>query len=119
LNILDLMPKFFNLFLGPLASMFLIGMFATRATARSAIPAVIGSVLISVVWSWWPEIYAVLHGIPRKDAPVPTITLAIAVPYLSGFLLAVVLSFLVERPGPHPGRDYTWRAVLRRPLESE
>jgi SSS family solute:Na+ symporter len=118
LNILDLMPKFFNLFLGPLATLFLIGMFVPRATARSAIPAVLGSVLISIVWSWWPEIYANCRGISIKQAPVPTITLAVGVPYLSGFVLATILSFLVEQPGPNPGRDYTWRAVLRRPLES-
>lgn len=146
LNILDLMPKFFNLFLGPLASLFLIGMFATRATARSAIPAVLGAVLISIVWSWWPEIYALYHGIrPLRlrapvevlalggdylmgaplvtiaswKAPVPTITLAVGIPYLSGFVLATILSFLVERPGPNPGREYTWWAVLRRPLETK
>jgi SSS family solute:Na+ symporter len=117
LNILDLMPKFFNLFLGPLASLFLIGMFVPRATARSAIPGVLTSVVISIVWSWWPELYAFTVGVPLKEAPVPSITLAVCVPCLSGPLLAFLLSFVVERPGEQPGRAFTWRAVMRRPLE--
>ena len=28
--------------------------------------------------------------------------------------LSAVLSLLVEKPGPHPGLDYLWRAVVRR-----
>src|SRR5206468_611595 len=38
-NIYDLMPKGFNMFLGPLAGLFFIGMFLPRCSARSAIPA--------------------------------------------------------------------------------
>ena len=35
LSIVDVMPKFFNMFVGPLSAMFFIGMFLPRCTARS------------------------------------------------------------------------------------
>ena len=41
-NIMELMPKGFNMFLGPLAGLFFIGMFLPRCRSRSAIGAVIG-----------------------------------------------------------------------------
>ena len=40
LTLVDMMPKFFNLIVGPLAALFFTGMFVPRATARSVIPAV-------------------------------------------------------------------------------
>jgi SSS family transporter len=111
LNIVDLMPKFFNLLVGPLALLFLIGMFLPRATARTAIPAVIGALVMSVSWSWGKQLF----GMNADLTPM----LTEAVPYVGGFLLAAVLSFLVDRGGEHAGRAYSWRAVLKRPLIEE
>ena len=53
------MPKTFNMFLGPLGSLFLIGMFLPRATGRTATPAVLGAVVVSVVWNYWKEILSI------------------------------------------------------------
>ena len=107
-NIVDLMPRSFNMFLGPLASLFFIGMFLPRATARSAIPAVLAGLTLSIVWSYWREIFGTTYQ--------PTITLAIAAPCTTSVALAAVLSLIVERGGYHAGRDYVWRAVMKRPL---
>ncbi len=106
-NIVDLMPRSFNMFLGPLASLFFIGMFLPRCTARSALPAVLAGLTLSVVWSYWSELFG-------TDAR-PTITLAIAVPCTGAFATAAVLSLLVDRGGDHPGRAFTWFAVMKRP----
>ncbi|MGE0606819.1 MAG: sodium/solute symporter [Pirellulales bacterium] len=133
-NIVDLMPRMFNLFLGPLASVFLIGMFLPRCTARSTIAAVAVGLLVAVVWSWWGEIPAVcsylgLHdtadwlveilGRDEQGKPkTPTITLTIAIPYLTSFLLAALCGMLFDKGGEHPGRRYTWLAVMRRASEN-
>jgi hypothetical protein len=43
---------------------------------------------------------------------------AYAVACLSGLLFAIILSLLVEKRGPHPGQDYTWYSIMKRPLPS-
>ncbi len=106
-NIVDLMPRTFNMFLGPLASLFVMGMFLPRVTARTAVLATLGAVAGSVLWSWWPEI--------TGSAARPTITLAIGLPYLGGFVLAALLSLVLDSGKDHPGRAFTWRAVMRLP----
>jgi SSS family solute:Na+ symporter len=105
LTLVDMMPKFFNMFVGPLAALFFTGMFCSRCTSRSAIPALCGGLAVSVVWSWYPEIFDKKAG--------PTVFLAIAVPCLTTIGTAFVLSFVVERGGPHAGQDFTWFAIVR------
>ncbi len=108
LSLVDMMPKFFNMFVGPLAALFFIGMFLPRCTSRSALPAVLCGVLVSIVWSWWEAIF----GTTTR----PTIFLSITVPCLTTFGLAALSGFLLERRERHSGSDFTWWAVLRRPL---
>ena len=106
LTLVDMMPKFFNMFVGPLAALFFIGMFLPRCTARSALPAVLCGVAVSIVWSWWEAIF----GTTTR----PTIFLSICVPCLTTFGLAALSGFLFERDDRHSGSDFTWRAVLNR-----
>lgn len=130
-NITELMQKGFNIFLGPLAALFFIGMFLPRSTSRSAIPAVLFGLAVSIAWSYWRELrlpemladvlpdYALFQtlGIDKlvgAKASVPTFTLAIALPWATTVLTAFLLSLVVERPGKHRGRDWTWYAVMRR-----
>ncbi|MSR58104.1 MAG: hypothetical protein EXS05_10560 [Planctomycetaceae bacterium] len=107
-NIMQMMAPAFNMFLGPLASLFLIGMFL-KVSARAAVPAVLCSVVISFIWSYWKELFGSRYE--------PTFTLSIGVPYLSSFAIAALLGPLVDRGTPHAGQDYTWRAVMRRAAE--
>jgi SSS family solute:Na+ symporter len=113
LTIIDMMPKFFNMFVGPLASLFFIGMFLPRCTTRSALPAVLCGMIVSTLWSWYAQIFDVPYS--------PTVFLAIAVPCLTSLGVATVLGFVVERPGPHPGQRFTWYAIVRgrNPAETE
>jgi SSS family solute:Na+ symporter len=104
-NIIDMMGPAFNIFLGPLAGLFLIGMFL-NCNARAAIPAVIASVGISFVWSYWKEVFGTSYQ--------PSITLSTAVPYLASFAIAALLGSLMKKNPDDPGLAFTWRAVMRR-----
>jgi solute:Na+ symporter, SSS family len=107
-NIYDLMPRTFNMFLGPLGSLFLIGMFLPRATGRTATPAVIVALVVSILWSYCKEIFRTPFDL--------SISWAIPVPCILGFSLAALLSLLFESGDDHPGRRFTWWAVMQRPL---
>jgi solute:Na+ symporter, SSS family len=120
-NIFDLMPKTFNMFIGPLGALFLIGMFLPRATGRTATPAVLGAVAVSAVWNYWKEILSIpliwKYASRYFEAPFDlSIMWAYAVACFSGLLFAAVLSLLVEKGDDHPGRRFTWWAVMQRPV---
>ncbi len=129
-TLVGLSPKFFNMFVGPLAALFIIGMFMPRCTARSALPAMACGLGVSFVWSWWTEIFGtlvpyVLTKLGTSTDQIawekfstecrPTFLLAIAVPVLVTLGMAFILGRLLERNVDHAGRQYTWRAVLSRP----
>ncbi len=105
LNIVDMMPKFFNMFVGPLSAMFFIGMFLPRCSARSVIPAVIFGISYAVFWSWCD----VILGSPDRLA----FAWAIAIPCMTTFFTAALLGMLVEPRRSHGGSDYNWWAVVR------
>lgn len=129
-SIFDMLPKMFNLFLGPLAALFIIGMFIPRARARTALITVVLAMVFSFTWSWWTEIADMMHlagfdslaeswiSIFGRDAVtqkprVPTPLLAVATPCVCGVLLASLLS-LFEPRGSHSGSAYSWRETMRR-----
>ena len=105
LSLVDMMPKFFNMFVGPLAATFFVGMFLPRATTRSVLPAALCGLVLAILWSWWEFIF--------QTETRPAVFLSIAVPCTTTFLLAAVLSYLLDGPGPHPGWNYTWWGVVR------
>jgi SSS family solute:Na+ symporter len=126
LNIIDLNQRSFNMFLGPLAALFFIGMFLPRCTSRSAVPAALLGVGVALTWSYWRELcLAASHVLPAPAAEVvqgwsqhvPSMALAVTVPCLASMLIAAVLGLLVDSR-EHAGRDYSWRAVMRRPRET-
>ncbi|MBL8825777.1 MAG: hypothetical protein JNM18_02240 [Planctomycetaceae bacterium] len=135
-SIFDMLPKMFNLFLGPLAALFITGMFVTRARARTALIAVACAMVFSFTWSWWSEIALMLEwagceslaeswiNVFGRDAltqkpRVPTPMLAVATPCVVGVVLAMLLSRF-EPQGPHSGTPYSWRETMRRePLGRE
>ncbi|HEX3655098.1 MAG TPA: hypothetical protein VHV55_04800 [Pirellulales bacterium] len=126
LNIIDLNQRSFNMFLGPLGALFFIGMFLPRCTSRSAVPATVLGVMVALTWSYWHELcLAATHVLPSPAADVvqgwsrhvPSMALAVAVPCLATFVIAAVLGQIVDSR-EHAGRDYSWRAVMRRPRET-
>jgi SSS family solute:Na+ symporter len=107
-NIIDMMAPAFNMFLGPLASLFLMGMFL-RCSGRTALVAAACSLVISFFWAYWKILFHTDYEL--------TITLATAVPYLSAFAIAALLQVCFDRGGDQPGLAYTWWAVMRRSAE--
>ncbi|WP_437223667.1 sodium:solute symporter family transporter [Planctomicrobium sp. SH661] len=110
MTIIDMMPKFFNMFIGPLAAMFFIGMFLPRCTGKSVAIAVGLGLLAAIIWNWGRELS--LFG------STPTMLLAIAVPCLTTMLSAGLLSLFIENGKPHPGLDFTWAAIVRKPTRT-
>lgn len=122
-NIFDLMPKTFNMFIGPLGSLFLIGMFLPRSTGRTATPAVLMAVGVSILWNYWKEILSIpfVWQFARHAFEQPfdlSIMWSYGVACVSGLVFAVVLSLIFEKGDDHPGLQFTWWAVMRRPLPS-
>lgn len=135
-TIFDMLPKMFNLFLGPLASLFMVGMFVRRARARTVLGTVTFTLAFSILWSWWAEVgYAFqflkslglpdfseawfgIFGqdrvgdllVPRRPTPL----LAIACPCVVGILVGKLLS-LRESLDEHPGTAYTWKEIMKKP----
>lgn len=105
LTIIDMMPKFFNLFVGPLAAMFFVGMFLPRCTGRSVSIGVTAGLIVSIVWSWGRELF----GWERS----PTILLAIPVPCVTTFLVSALASLVLENGQTHAGLAFTRAAVAR------
>ena len=103
-SIIEMMPKTFNMFLGPLAALMFAGMFLPRCTAYSVIPAVGFGFLTSVLWSWWAQLFGTPYTL--------TFTLAVAVPCLATFAMAALLSLFTRGSA---GVQYTWWAVMQRP----
>lgn len=123
LNIFDINQRTFNMFLGPLASLFFIGMFVPRCTSRSAVPAALCGVGSAFLWSYWSELCkAASHVLPGPAAEmvhgwsrhVPSMALAIAVPTVVSLLAALVFGLLFDRRD-EGGRLFSWPAVMRRP----
>ena len=109
-NIIDMMAPAFNMFLGPLASLFLIGMFL-KCDGRVVKVAVMCSVLISFLWSYWQILFGTSYQ--------PTITLTTAVPYLSSFVIAAFIGCFIKAPQDYKGLSYTWSAVMRRQVPNK
>lgn len=108
MNIIDLMPPAFNVFLGPLGALFLIGLFQPRATARTALSAVAAAMVVSILWNYDTLLFGEEFDL--------SVCGAIAVPCTFGFVAAALLSLVLENGGDHPGRRFTWREVMKRPL---
>ncbi len=105
LTLIDMMPKFFNMFVGPLAAMFFIGMFWSRCTSRSVWPAAILGLTVSITWSWWETIF--------RTSWRPTFLLSIAFPCLVTFFSARLISQFVDPPRRAREVEYSWLSVIR------
>lgn len=101
-NIVELMPKAFNMFLGPLAGLFFIGMFVPRCSGWPAVIATAMGIITSVIWSYWKELF---------DTPwAPTFNFAVAAPCLLTVFIGFLLSLFLRNVKPS---QYAWRAVVR------
>jgi SSS family solute:Na+ symporter len=107
LTIVDMMPRFFNMFVGPLAAMFFAGMFLRRCTTRSLLPAVACGMTLSVIYAWWEVIF--------QTTTRPTFLLAIAIPCVTTYTLAAIFSAVFNRQRDDRESEFTWRSIMLRP----
>jgi SSS family solute:Na+ symporter len=104
LSIVDMMPKFFNLFVGPLAAMFFVGMFLPRCSSRAIIPAVLTGVTVSILWSWWEVIV--------DPAIKPSIALSTVIPYGVTVVTAAVLGLIMPEADREKANRYSWWNIV-------
>jgi SSS family solute:Na+ symporter len=128
-TIFDMLPRMFNMFLGPLAVLFMTGMFFRRATTWTAIFSILATQLFSMTWSWWNEVPGLLEKLRLPGAAAwwigilgwnesgamrtPSVMLAIFVPVAAGLLLSAATAWLFGRDG-QPGAEWTWKKVVGR-----
>ena len=108
-NIIDLSIKVFNLFLGPLAAVFIAGIFLPHVGSAAVISATILGIALSVVMCYWQQIF----GVDWEPAPLlvtPTGTV------LTVFL-AAVLGVVFPSPTKESIAGHTWwtRHLIREP----
>lgn len=111
LSIVDMMPRFFNLFVGPLAGMFFVGMFLPKCSTRAVVPAALTGLIVSVLWSWWDLLI---------DSDVtPTIALSTALPYSVTVITAAVLGYLLPPTDEQRAKAsrYSWWNIVHQPDE--
>ncbi len=107
-NIVELSPKAFNIFLGPLAGLFFMGMFLPHCGSRSAILAAVLGFVCAFFWNYWGNLF------PEAER-VPSFTLGTAVPLAITVMAGAIFGYLFKEPdGRQAGSEYSWLAVIRR-----
>jgi Na+/proline symporter len=108
LNIISNTARTFNCALGPLAAMFVVGMFLPYVRQAAMIVSTLAGTSIAVAVAWWSELIT-LAGF-EGTSPSPFLVTPIA--FTATVLLAAVLGALPPKPIPDRVRALTWRAVV-------
>ncbi len=113
LNIIDASARTFNCALGPLASMFVVGMFLPRVGETAVIIATGCGTVIALAISWWTELIVGLglDGIITDSRPGTFLILPLST--VSSFLIAAVLGSILPPADLEVTRKLTWRAVVK------
>ncbi len=102
-DIITLCQKGFNMFLGPLGALFVLGMFSRRATARSVLPAVIIGELVGVCTSYSEELF----GLPFSTH------LVVPASWLATIVAGLSLSSILGTTATAEQQSWMWRPVVR------
>ena len=119
-NIIDISSRTFNCALGPLAAMFIVGMFLPHVGETPVVIATLTGTLLALLISWWTE---VLFLIGLTDATTlaeavttvsrPGTFLITPLAATSTFLLAALLGGIFPNADLDKTRNLTWRAVVK------
>jgi len=119
-NIIDVSSRTFNCALGPLAAMFLVGMFLPHVGETAVIVATLAGTALALIISWWTEILYVLQltGADTLEEAIKTVAhpgtfLITPMAATSTFLLAALLGALMKPPDLEAGRKLGWWAVVK------
>lgn len=109
-DLITLCQKGFNCFLGPLGALFVLGMFASRVTPASIIPAIIVGELVGIGTSYSTELF----GEPFSTH------LVVPASWLATIVSAYVFAFLLGTRATDEQRQWMWGPVVRsQPLPAE
>ena len=119
-NIIDISSRTFNCALGPLATMFIVGMFLPHVGEKAVVIATLSGTLIALLVSWWTEaLYFVgLTGATSLAEAVETVSrpgtfLITPLSATATFLLAALLGGFLPNADLDKTRKLTWRAVVK------
>ena len=116
-NIVDVTLKTFNCALGPLAAMFMAGMFLSHVGQRAVVIASVCGLAIAGMIAWWSHIVwqlGLTNATTLKAAidAGPSSFLVTPIAMTLTFLIAAVLGALLPQPDLERVRSLTWRAVV-------
>ena len=119
-NIIGITLRTFNCALGPLAAMFVVGMFVRRVGQEAMVIATWLGLIFAVCLAWWVELKwaAGLTGhvylvTAQKEVTGPSPFLITPLSSTFTFLMAIVLSLRFPNTKPQT-HDLLWRAVVSR-----
>ena len=101
-DIISLCQKGFNCFLGPLGALFVLGLFSSRATPASVIPAVLVGEVFGICASYSEEFFGVKYSTHLVIPGAWLVTVVV------GYLLA----FLTGTYASEEKRRWMWRPVV-------
>lgn len=118
-NIIGITVRTFNCALGPLATMFVVGLFLPSVGQRAVVIATCCGLAVAVAVAWWAELiwlagwteFAVLQEVV-EHVPRPSLFLVTPLAATATFLIAAVLGALLPHADPKQSLPLTWRAVV-------
>ena len=120
-NIIGITARTFNCALGPLAAMFVVGMFVRRAGQISVVIAAWLGLAMAISLAWWVELnwmlgltdYATMaEATSNLAGPSPFLITPIASTFT--FVMATLLSFVFPNSRAKDTEALLWRAVVNR-----
>lgn len=99
-NIVDLSIRVFNLFLGPLAAMFMAGIFLPRVSSSAVVWATLAGIVLAVLLSFWKDL--------TGAADSPPALLVTPLSTLGTVLLAGLFGLLLPAPAAERLAGHTW-----------
>ncbi len=125
-NIIGITARTFNCALGPLATMFVVGMFIRRAGQISVVIAAWIGLAAAICLAWWVELnwvfgltdYAALSDATENLlGPSPFLITPISATFT--FLMAMILSVIFPNSKTETTDQLLWRAVVARETPDE
>lgn len=125
-NILGYTARTFNLALGPLGTMYIVGLFIPRVGQRAVLYGVAASLVTAIYCAWCIELHWLL-GLSDHELLAdaiefdksPSIFLITPLALLSGVTNSIVASFVLPNRRRSEAEQYTWTAICRRPEEPQ
>jgi len=118
-NIIDTCLRTFDCALGPLAAMFIVGMFVPHVGQKPIVISVICGVILAFSIAWWTELGWLLGLIEgesldavRETVGRPSSFLALPVASVFTFLLAAILGGFMKSPDYEKVAPLTWKGVV-------